>query len=75
MRLMSRWDVLVASTAPGRATVQLGEHRQLDVHVLEHGLDDQVGLVQRVIRDGALPAAMRAVRSSSLMRPLPTSRA
>ena len=39
-----------------RHAVQLGEHRQLDVHVLEHGLDDQVRLAQRVIRGGALPA-------------------
>jgi hypothetical protein len=41
---MSRPEVLVARIAPGLAIVQLAEDLLLDLHQLEHRLDDQVAV-------------------------------
>ena len=58
----SRVEVLVASNAPGfRRAVEIGEDAFLEPHLLEHRLDDDIGLRDGVDTDGAGDQAQAAL--------------
>jgi hypothetical protein len=56
----------------GRRRVELCEHRVLDLHLLRHGLDDEVHVAERVVGGGAGDEAERALglRGGVLLRQL-----
>ena len=57
-------DVLLAKMASGRDQVlELGQHLALDVEVLEHRLDDQVGVAEAAVVDAPRRAACSAARA------------